>query len=71
MRWKTLNCISKFRENNTEAMVISKRLKFPKDETFSSPEHVVGKRGVTLVGYKLSQVALGTRMRMTEQIQIL
>ena len=33
--------------------------------------HVVGKRGVILVGYKLSRVALGTRMRMTEQIQIL
>ena len=33
--------------------------------------HVVGKRGVILVGYKLSRVALGTRMRMTEQIKIL
>ena len=52
MRWKTLNCISKFRENNTKAMVISKRLKFPKDETFSSPEPVVSwSRGRETRGY--------------------
>ena len=52
MRWKTLNCISNFRENNTDAMVISKRLKFPKDDPFSSPESFVSwSRGRETRGY--------------------
>ena len=64
----TLNCISNLRENNTEALVISKRLEFPQGDrvgtNFISPTRCISRDlKVLWIAEKLLSMYLGRNRR--------